>query len=113
MSNSDIRDTAKKIVVIIIAAILIQAGTAIFQTFVTKSEVRQNAKKIEKIELDINSQQFVLKFDNAEAHKAILKNAETNAKAITDINKQMRTDQKYIMDKLENINNNILNLHQP
>ena len=110
MSNSDIRDTAKKIVVIIIAAILIQAGTAIFQTFVTKSEVRQNAKKIEK--LDINSQQFVLKFDNAEAHKALLKNAETNAKAITDINKQMRTDQKYIMDKLENINNNILNIRQ-
>lgn len=114
MSKEEQKSTIKAVAIVVVASIIIQILTAFVKPVLTEdvkvNQIQSNTRRIDKIETE--SKEFVKRIDNDLSHKDIVDATKENAAEIKKIQSQQYTEQKYIMDKLENINNNILKLSE-
>lgn len=113
MSTKEKWISVKAIIIVVIGALLTQLLTSVYQARVVQAETVRNTEAIKK--LKSANDNFVLKSDNQREHSMIYSSIKANEnKSILRNQKLIESidaNQKFIIERIDNVNNNILRLH--
>jgi hypothetical protein len=113
MSEKEKWLSVKSIIIIVFAAVFAQVMSTVYNAKVIQAETVRNTEEVQILKSD--SKNFVIKIDNELDHTRIYsliqanedKDEIRNQKVIESID----ANQKFIIERIDNVNNNILKLH--
>ena len=114
MSTREKWMSAKAIILIVLAAILSQVGATLYNTNVVQAETTRNTEDVQL--LKSANKCFVIKTDNdvevTRIYSLIQTNEAQDAIRNQNIIESIDKNQKFIIERIDNVNNNILKLYE-